>query len=113
MKFSIARIAAFSYPIKPLFLKAVALIPKLEHGLKRRESLNFLYPSTKATRPYWDMEPVDLLIFGKETVGLPDSFRERFPEDFYTIPMFHPKVRSLNLANAVCIVLYHQITLGS
>ena len=69
--------------------------------------------STKATRPYWDMGPVDLLIFGKETVGLPDSFRESYPEDFYTIPMFHPKVRSLNLANAVCIVLYHQIALRS
>ena len=52
---------------------------------------------------------VDLLIFGQETKGLPDSLREKYPEAFYEIPMFHPGVRSFNLANAVSIVLYHQM----
>ncbi|MBF0441406.1 MAG: tRNA (cytidine(34)-2'-O)-methyltransferase [Oligoflexales bacterium] len=55
--------------------------------------------------------PVDteLLVFGKETKGLPSRLREKYPGCFYKIPMFHQGVRSLNLANAVSIVLYNQL----
>ena len=56
------------------------------------------------------MEPMDILVFGKETAGLPDVFHERYPDSFYTIPMFNPNVRSLNLANAVGIVVYQQLS---
>ena len=65
--------------------------------------------STKASKPYWDLPPVDMVVFGKETSGLPPSFWERYPDDFATIPMYHPGVRSLNLANSVSIVVYNQI----
>lgn len=45
----------------------------------------------------------DVLVFGRESVGLPDALiRER---GAYRIPMPGP-VRSLNLANAVSIVTY-------
>jgi len=50
-----------------------------------------------------------LLVFGRETTGLPKELHERFPESFYRIPIFHPGVRSLNLANAVSIIIYHQL----
>lgn len=65
--------------------------------------------STKAEKLLWDTPPVDILVFGRETAGLPDFLRERYKEDFYKIPMFHPGVRSLNLANSVGIALYQQI----
>jgi tRNA (cytidine/uridine-2'-O-)-methyltransferase len=65
--------------------------------------------STKADKPYWDLPPIDMLVFGKETAGLPQSLRERYAEDFCTIPMYNPNVRSLNLANSVSIVVYNQI----
>ena len=66
--------------------------------------------SARATRPYTEI-PVetDLLVFGQETKGLPKELHESQSENFYTIPIFHDKVRSLNLANAVSIVLYHQL----
>jgi len=66
--------------------------------------------SKKSTRPYTEM-PVstELLVFGQETKGLPDFLWQEYPEMFYHVPMFHPGVRSLNLANAVSIVLFHQL----
>ncbi len=61
-----------------------------------------------ASRPYHQMpNDVELLVFGRETTGLPDALHHRYPELFYGIPMFHPGVRSLNLSNAVSIVTYH------
>lgn len=60
-----------------------------------------------ATRLYTDM-PVstELLIYGKETTGLPPWVHERYGDQLYKIPLFHSEVRSLNLANAVSITLY-------
>lgn len=46
------------------------------------------------------------LLFGKESVGLPSSIKERFP--CYRIPIWG-KVRSLNLSTAVGIVTYHYL----
>jgi len=66
--------------------------------------------SKKASRPYYEM-PLDteLLVFGRETSGLADWIHEEWADCFWNIPMFHPGVRSLNLSNAVSIVLYHQL----
>ena len=52
--------------------------------------------------------PGDALVFGKESKGLDDALLERFPDDVYGIPTLGP-VRSLNLANAVGIVLYEAL----
>jgi tRNA (cytidine/uridine-2'-O-)-methyltransferase len=69
--------------------------------------------SKLGTKPYTAM-PTDteLLVFGRETTGLPRELFERYPDDFYQIPMFHPGVRSLNLANAVSIGVYHLLGSG-
>lgn len=66
--------------------------------------------SKSATKIYTDM-PADtrLLVFGQETKGLPADVRERYQDSMYQIPIYHPEVRSLNLANSVAIVLYHQL----
>lgn len=74
----------------------------------KAEEIAFL--SKKVDRSY-DKMPVNikLLIFGRETSGLPETLHNKYPDNFYTIPMFHEKVRSLNLANAVSIVCYHQL----
>lgn len=59
----------------------------------------------------YDEVPIDtsLLVFGRETSGLPDSFRQRYSDAFYQIPMYHTGVRSLNLSNSVAIVVYDQL----
>lgn len=49
--------------------------------------------------------PDDVLVFGGEARGLPDTLRERLAP-LHAIPMPGQAVRSLNLANAVAVVLY-------
>ena len=51
----------------------------------------------------------DCLLFGGESNGLPTSLLERCAERVLTIPMPAGKVRSLNLATAVGIVLYEAL----
>jgi len=66
--------------------------------------------STKATRLLWDAplgssEDV-VLIFGRETGGLPADLHERYADRFVGMPMQSPRVRSLNLSTSVGIALY-------
>ena len=50
--------------------------------------------------------PGDCFVFGSETRGLPGALLERFaPEHRLRLPM-RPGNRSLNLSNAVAIVVY-------
>ena len=48
----------------------------------------------------------DFLLFGKESVGLPKSITEKYPDNCYKVPMYSKNIRSLNLANAAAIVIY-------
>ncbi len=71
----------------------------------------FLYLTTKATRGYvdWNFLSDDCLVFGRETRGLPESVLSANWDRCLRIPMPNPKVRSLNLATAVGIVLYEAL----
>jgi tRNA (cytidine/uridine-2'-O-)-methyltransferase len=71
----------------------------------------FVYFTTKAKLPYfdWKFAADDCLVFGRETRGLPEDLLRSNWEKCVTIPMLNPKVRSLNLANAVSIVLYEAL----
>lgn len=75
-----------------------------------------LYFSANATQDYREapFTANSVLIFGSETDGLPQRILDKHPERCYRIPM-PGDVRSLNLANAVSIVLYEgmrQLGLG-
>lgn len=48
----------------------------------------------------------DRLLFGKETSGLGPEVLAMLGENAFQIPMTSPNVRSLNLSNAVSIVVY-------
>ena len=66
--------------------------------------------STKATRLFWDA-PLGqsdgvVLIFGRETGGLPPELYERYRDRFLRMPMRSPHVRSLNLSTSVAIAVY-------
>ena len=67
--------------------------------------------TTKTTKVYTDCQfgPDDYLIFGSETEGLSESIRTEFASDCCTLPMPNEHVRSLNLANAVSIMVYHAL----
>ena len=64
--------------------------------------------TTRGARRYADVNytPGDWLVFGSETRGLPDAVRERFAaERRLRLPM-RPGNRSLNLSNAVAVVVF-------
>jgi tRNA (cytidine/uridine-2'-O-)-methyltransferase len=69
------------------------------------------YLTARAGRPYTQVayQPGDCLVFGAESRGLPSSLMARCPDQVLTIPMPAAKVRSLNLATAVGIVLYEAL----
>lgn len=53
----------------------------------------------------------DVLVFGRESSGLPDWLHERYTSSRLCIPT-RPEVRSLNLSNAVAIVAYEAARQG-
>jgi tRNA (cytidine/uridine-2'-O-)-methyltransferase len=69
-----------------------------------------LYFSAKAERDYRDAPYVanSVLVFGDEVEGMPQRILDKHPERCFRIPM-PGAVRSLNLANAVGIVLYRAL----
>jgi tRNA (cytidine/uridine-2'-O-)-methyltransferase len=71
----------------------------------------FLYFSTKAERLYTDYEycPNDCLVFGRETRGLPEELLHANWDRCLRIPMPNRRIRSLNLATSVGIVLYEAL----
>ncbi|MBC7798164.1 MAG: tRNA (cytidine(34)-2'-O)-methyltransferase [Pyrinomonadaceae bacterium] len=71
----------------------------------------FLYFTTKTDKSYieCDFRLNDCLVFGRETRGLPEDLLKANWENYLTIPMPNEKVRSLNLANSVGIVLYEAL----
>ena len=70
-----------------------------------------LYLTTKAERSYaeWAFAAGDCLVFGPETRGLPEALLRENRERCLTIPMANPRVRSLNLATSVAVVLYEAL----
>ena len=66
--------------------------------------------STKTDRPLWDAPlattPDTVLVFGRETAGLPDDIRAAYADRLLTMPMTSPVVRSLNLSTSVGVAVY-------
>lgn len=69
---------------------------------------NMAFLSSKGTKNHWDIPFEDdiFLIFGKESVGLAPEIIDANTEKLFKIPLYSEHVRSLNLANAVSIVVY-------
>lgn len=70
----------------------------------------FFFCSTRAENSYADVRyrDGDFLVFGKETAGLPKPLLEENAAHAVRIPMGEG-LRSLNLSNAVAIVLYEAL----
>ena len=69
----------------------------------------FLTTKTKNSYTNARFQPGDCLVFGRETKGLPESLLEASADACLTIPIANEKVRSLNLATAVAIVLFEAL----
>ena len=69
---------------------------------------NMVYLSSSGEKDYSSIEYQEnmFLVFGKESVGLPKNIIAENSDKLYKIPIYSDHVRSLNLANAVSIVVY-------
>lgn len=65
--------------------------------------------SSHGTDNYSNIEYEDemFLVFGKESVGLSKDILDKYSDKVFNIPIYSEHVRSLNLANAVSIVVYN------
>ncbi len=74
------------------------------------EGHEFHYCSTKAPRAHTEAVygPDDLLVFGKETAGIPEDILKAHWGSCVRIPMIS-EARSLNLSNAVAVVAYEAL----
>ncbi|MBP2642782.1 MAG: trmL [Firmicutes bacterium] len=72
--------------------------------------LPFYFNTTKANKFYSEVsyEADSVLVFGKETAGLPEELLAKHKEKCIRIPMQN-EARSLNLSNAVAIVVYEAL----
>jgi tRNA (cytidine/uridine-2'-O-)-methyltransferase len=64
--------------------------------------------SSEAPRTFWDVRypRPTVLVFGRESVGLPAEIRESRRDRLVSIPMLDPGLRSLNLSTSVALALY-------
>lgn len=76
--------------------------------LEQERPQRLFFASTRGTRSYLDyrFSAGDYLVFGNETGGLSADLYARYADALYRIPMPGPHARSINLANAVAIVVY-------
>ncbi len=67
----------------------------------------FILATTKAAKSYHevDYQGDDMLVFGKETKGLPEKILNAFPDTQVRIPMLDIG-RSLNLSNSAAVILF-------
>jgi tRNA (cytidine/uridine-2'-O-)-methyltransferase len=80
----------------------------MDEFFSKNKTANMVFLSSHGTKDYDDIPFEDnmFLVFGKESVGLPKHILNDHPEALYKIPLYSKHVRSLNLANAVSIVVY-------
>jgi tRNA (cytidine/uridine-2'-O-)-methyltransferase len=81
------------------------------HQLRERLSDRTFWLLTKhADRLVWDADfaPGDVLVFGSETRGLPESVHDEHRHHRLRLPM-REEVRSLNLASTVNTVVYEAV----
>lgn len=78
--------------------------------LEKNPEARVWYATTKARQCYTDAEFADgdYLMFGKESLGIPEEILVQYPERCIRIPMVKDN-RSLNLSNSVAVVLYEAL----
>lgn len=84
----------------------------LEQFIMKYADHRFILATTKGKNPYTGVayRDEDMLLFGRETRGLPPDFIREYQEQTVRIPMSeNTRLRSLNLSNSVSIILYEAL----
>lgn len=74
----------------------------------KNKDANLVYFSSNGNKTHWDIDFEDnqFLVFGKESKGLAPEIIAANKDTTYKIPLYSEHIRSLNLANAVSVVVY-------
>ena len=75
---------------------------------EKNDAAQMVFLSSHGTKSYYEIpfEENLFVVFGKESKGLPQEITSTYPDQLYKIPLYSEHIRSLNLANAVGIVVY-------
>jgi len=87
---------------------SLVIYDSIEDFFSKNKGKQFAYLSSHGKQDYCaiDYQEDLFLVFGKESVGLPESIVKENADLVYNIPLYSEHIRSLNLANAVGIVVY-------
>lgn len=91
---------------------SVEVHESLDEFMSKYGDRRFFLSTTKGGKKYTDVDFLDedMILFGKETAGLPRDFIDAHKESAIRIPMSeNTRLRSLNLSNAVNIVLFEAL----
>jgi tRNA (cytidine/uridine-2'-O-)-methyltransferase len=90
---------------------SVKIYENIEDFFLKNKYANMVYFSSSATKNYTSINFQDnmFFLFGKESVGLSKEITVKNLDNLYKIPIYSKHVRSLNLANAVSIVVYEAL----
>ena len=83
-----------------------------KYGPKGSEPHRIFLATTKGGHIYTDFkyEDEDMILFGRETRGLPKDFIAKYSENAIRIPMSEStRLRSFNLANSANIILFEAL----
>lgn len=87
---------------------SVKIYENIDDFFSLNKDKSMVYLSSHGEKNYTSIDYQDdqFLIFGKESIGLPKNILAENSDNLYTIPIYSKHIRSLNLANAVSIVVY-------
>ena len=90
---------------------SVNIYENIEDFFLNNKEANMVYFSSSATKNYTNINFQDnmFFLFGKESLGLSKEITVENSDNLYKIPIYTKHVRSLNLANAVSIVVFEAL----
>ena len=86
----------------------VTMYENVDEFFRVHKEKKFAFLSSHGEKTHWSINFKDdlFLVFGKESVGLSKKIIDANTNTLYKIPLYSKHIRSLNLANAVGIVVY-------
>ena len=87
---------------------SLTVYESVEEFFTKHKGEKMAFLSSHGSKSYWDIpfEEDMFFVFGKESKGLSAEILEKYPDNIYRIPIHSEHIRSINLANAVSVVVY-------
>ncbi|MEM7086927.1 MAG: tRNA (cytidine(34)-2'-O)-methyltransferase [Bacteroidota bacterium] len=87
---------------------SMTIYESIDHFFEVHKDRPMVFLSSHATKDYLSINYEDemFFIFGKESLGLSEKILTENKDRLFKIPLHSEHIRSLNLANAVSIIVY-------